>query len=435
MRILVLSQYWSPENGVPQRRWDWLTGVLVDAGHDVVVVAPPPHYKRHVTLKQWVHDKGFRVRFKSETGNHGETVLRTGFFPSGDKLSQRIFNQAWISGAMILGLAADRRTLSRNRPDVVIGTVPALPTSVVTLVASRLLKAPYIIDLRDAWPALFREHSEWNKGTGSPSRREQMLKRGPFQLLIRISELAVNIVLDRATAIITTSERLGQEVKVQRTKPTATVRNVFPAVEKGTVPLHDGLTADTLRVLYAGTLGRAQRLDNALEAAKIARDVHGVDVALRFVGDGASWDLLNALAVELDVDATFAHQKKPTDLGAELAWADTALVHLADWQSLESAIPSKTYELMSNEIHISAVASGETRDLVTALNAGDVVRPGHPEELAQLWADLKRDPSRLRVSAEGGAWVEKERTEVAPRAFLDIIDHVAGRRKQAAGER
>lgn len=46
--ILIVSQYWYLENGVPQRKWMWLTKILVDAGHEMSGIALLPHYERQV---------------------------------------------------------------------------------------------------------------------------------------------------------------------------------------------------------------------------------------------------------------------------------------------------------------------------------------------------------------------------------------------------
>lgn len=59
--------------------------------------------------------------------------------------------------------------LKYYEPDLIIGSVPALPTAVVTYLASKRFKAPYVIDLRDAWPDLISEHGRWNSGLGNPS--------------------------------------------------------------------------------------------------------------------------------------------------------------------------------------------------------------------------------------------------------------------------
>ena len=96
-------------------------------------------------------------------------------------------------------------------------------------------------------------------------------------------------------------------------------------------------------------------------------------------------------------------------------------MHLTDWEPLARAVPSKTYELMEAGIHISGVVTGETAELISKLHAGDVVNPEAPEDLANLWCDLARGPSRLSVSSEGLDWVNSERTEVVPPSLLNAV--------------
>lgn len=423
MKILILSQYWYPENGVPQRRWSWLTSVLEQQGHEIVVLAPPPHYKRSVTLLEWLKARGYASPQKGEIGPSGEYIQRTGYFPSGSSLTRRIFNQGWNALSMVSSLARRSGRLGEFHPDLVIGTVPALPTAAVTLFASARCSAPYIIDLRDAWPALFKESESWNAGTGRPSLRERLFTRGPFQALVLTTENMLNIVLKRASGILTTATELEAQVARDFDVPTATVRNVFPSPEMRFSAPASNAAHEELRVLYAGTLGRAQKLENALTAAKIAESL-GIKVSLRFVGDGATWDALAARAEDLEVELSLRHQRTPEQLFEDYEWADTALVHLTQWESLKVAVPSKTYELMSNGVHITGVVQGEAAGLIKALKAGDVVEPNNPEALAQLWGELARDRSRLLVPRNGRDWVCEQREVIAPESLARLISKV-----------
>ena len=389
------------------------------------VVAPPPHYKRTVAFKTWFAQRGFSAAFREELGLNGEIVYRSGYFPSGTSLGRRILNQGWTAAAMMIGLLRNRE-IRDFKPDLVIGTVPALPTSVVTFIAARRLNVPYILDLRDAWPALFRESKQWNAGTGQRSPRETILLRTPFQVLIALTEWSLSFVMARCAGLSTTSSSLERQLKTELNKPTATVRNVFPSVSASRDRTRESDRGPRLHVLYAGTLGRAQKLENALIAAKLAQD-EGVEVSLRFVGEGATWGPLQQTAEELAIDLDLQHQHAPDELQKSYRWADTALVHLTNWDSLEVAVPSKTYELMANQIHISGVVAGETARLIETLHAGDVVPPENPRALADLWVALAREPERLNVSDRGRTWVEYQREEVAPAAFLNFVEQVGNR--------
>jgi len=430
VRILVLSQYWYPENGVPQRRWAWLSKILVDAGHEVMVIAPPPHYLRRVPIKTWIVQQGFRSSKSVEIGPSGERIVRCGFFPASNSLTQRVLNQASVALSMGFMQLQSRGPVRRFRPDLVIGTVPALPTSVLTQLVAKFNKTPYIIDLRDAWPDLLQESRNWNEGTGRKTIRERVLSRGPLQLLSSITGRAMNSALRKSGGVISTSERLEKYLTASFSKQgkgplpeLTTVRNVFPPLSSIKKSPPNGSNCRELHVLYAGTLGRAQKLDNALKATKIAQSA-GLQIKLKLVGDGATWHALREEARKLELEAEFYPRGNADELAEFYTWADTALVHLTDWEALKRAIPSKTYELMELGIHISGALNGEASSLIKELGAGHVVPAEDPEALADMWMSIAKDRELLVVSDEGKKWVEEERTQNAPVRILDIVDRV-----------
>ncbi|MDO5668793.1 MAG: glycosyltransferase family 4 protein [Corynebacterium sp.] len=426
-QILVLSQYWYPENGVPQRRWTWLTKILVDAGYEVTVITPPPHYQRKLDLRTWWRERRYASRLETDLGPSGEHIVRSGFIPSGDSLTLKALNQATVALGSLWVVLKRPGKLRGYRPDLIIGTVPALPTAAATWLTAARFRAPYVIDLRDAWPDLLKEAENWNRSTGVRSLRERILTKGPLQLLSAVTRKAINHALKNAAGITVTSSYLAENLATRRElwvngnpPPIETVRNVFPP-ETAFVKNHDAQnTSDGLNVLYAGTFGRAQNLDNALRAAELAK-ARGVNVSVTFVGAGVTRDALVKSAREKDVDVRFVNRRPAEDLASFYEWADTALVHLTDWEALDRAVPSKTYELMSSGVHISGVVNGEAAELIRLQRSGDVVEPENPEALADLWVSLARNRSRLKVSSEGATWAEKERRSEAPDRLLSLV--------------
>lgn len=431
MKILVISQYWYPENGVPQRRWTWLSELLRE-NFALEVIAPPPHYRRNLKFSAWIRQVVGRGRKNFELGPSGERIHRTFFIPSGNSLTQKALNQLTVAMGMMLKLSVLSFGHSSKKPDVIIGTVPALPTAVVTFFASRVLRTPYVIDLRDAWPDLLSQSDQWNKSIGSRSFRELLLSCGPLQVASWLTERSVNWVLEHSSGVMVTSSHLEENLRSRFSKsgrelPLVTIRNVFPS---RTDFVHRYIKEDakvTLNVLYAGTIGRAQNLANAVEAARIAA-TSGVDVQLRFVGAGAAKEALIEKAEALDVHAEFYFRRPADALDEHYEWADTALVHLTDWEPLKRAVPSKTYELMSSGLHISGVVAGEAAKIIENCSAGDVVPPERPEVLAALWVHLANNPEELCVGNLGREWVEKERSEVSPEKLHSFIRNVLGDR-------
>lgn len=388
-------------------------------------MAPPPHYLRNVSVKEWIAQKGYRAREEFRGNDPRKVIVRSGYVPGGTSITQKVLNQAAVAAGGLHVVFHRSGALKNFQPDIVVGTVPAIPTAFVTAISAWRFQAPYVIDLRDAWPELLTVADRWNASTGKPSLRQRILAKGPLQAAIKATDLWLNRVLRRAAAVVTTSSYLAKELQKHSAgqQRVCTVRNVFPPetlISKR--PCVDG-PQNELNVLYAGTLGRAQNLANALNAAQKAQEA-GTRVRLRFVGAGAAKAELIDSAKRLGVDAVFEQRRSAELLQECYEWADTALVHLTDWVPLANAVPSKTYELMDQGLHISGVVTGETAEIIQTLRAGDVVPPENPQALADLWVSLARNRSRLQVSETGARWVHEQRETAAPETLVECLEWV-----------
>lgn len=432
MKILILSQYWAPENGVPQRRWSWLTELLEGQEHQVTVIAPPPHYDRKIPLNSWIKKLVSDGLNNEEVGSSGELILRSPFLPAGTSLTARALNQAFVGLGVVVRVAFRTGSLKGYRPDLIIGTVPAIPISLVVWLVGKIYHRPYIVDLRDAWPDLLEQSDSWNSGMGKPSLRQRILSRGPLQLVSWAIKRAMNHSLRNAWAIIATSERLAQNLEARpeirhssKLREIVTIRNVFPPKTEIVRKQVSGDGENSLRILYAGTIGRAQNLRNALDAVRIVKE-SGLDIQIRIVGSGAEKHELRKLTEDIRDAVSFEPSRPADELETYYAWADSAMVHLADWEPLERTVPSKVYELLTAGIHISAVVRGETAKLITSLNAGHVVEPNDPEALAALWLELAKHRDQLITSNEGRDWVMNQRTVVVPKTLGRLIETIRG---------
>lgn len=409
MRILVISQYWEPENGVPQRRWAWLAEVLRANGHEVAVVAPPPHYPTGVLDNNW-------TPVSSELGAHGERIFRSNFRPHGRGISDRVISQAYIAASTLrkaVGIIRRRDFV----PDVVIGTVPAIPSAVVARIIATFSNTGLLIDLRDAWPELLHNSSEWNSSLHKEKSWKDLIKQVIKVPVIHATCVAMTSTLQRSSGVIVTAAAL--EIPNEHR---FIIRNVFPS------PALKGFRIDrqtlheegSLRILYGGTLGRAQDLNNALVAFQLLQAVSPRS-EMRIVGGGVAKKSLQQFCEQHQLNVKFYERAPLEEMKKHYEWADTALVHLANWPALAKAVPSKTYELMEIGIHISGVVNGEAKAIISALDAGDTAAPGVPEELAAVWKyilahGLNHSPAKAR------SWIQHQRSSVAVEQLLSAIE-------------
>lgn len=150
MRILLLTHYYAPEFGAPQRRWSALVGRFLAAGHQVTVAAPVPHYPmgRPSAEQRREHPVG-----AVERGMHGETVLRTAYLPHRGDIATRTADHLVAAGDALLRLSR-RFARPADRPNVIVATAPAIPTLLLGKILAALWEVPLVVEMRDAWPDL-----------------------------------------------------------------------------------------------------------------------------------------------------------------------------------------------------------------------------------------------------------------------------------------
>ncbi|MCG7236972.1 glycosyltransferase family 4 protein [Corynebacterium sp. ACRQP] len=428
MRVQLITQYWWPHDGVPHRRWSWITEALVKNGHQVTVVTPVAGKERGWNgLRSILREFLSHRTVAAEIGPQGESIYRVPASKHSDSLVKRAFNQGMVAfNSLVMVLVIWRNASRGMRPHLIVGTVPALPTAIATWLASRITDTPYVVDLRDAWPQLLEEVSRWDEVRGKPTAlRSTIFRRG-----IKVSTGLVKILMHRiyreADGIIVTAETLGESLLdggMLEKSDLFILRNVYPTPLRPKTYYPASQSAKrSLKVLYAGKIGRAQDLTTVLEAVSLAAE-RGYSIALRVRGTGAGLqqarDLADRLGISVDFGETVARQALQEDFD----WADTALVHLRNWPALHQAVPSKTFELMRQKIHITGVVAGETADLIRTLGAGHVVPPGDYHGLAELWAYLLENPDELVVGDRARRWVistEKEELRLFP-AYLERL--------------
>ncbi|MGO1286482.1 MAG: glycosyltransferase family 4 protein [Brachybacterium sp.] len=422
MRLLLLTHYYAPEFGAPQRRWSALIQRFIAAGHRVTVAAPVPHYPagRPTPTQRRTHRVG-----GVETGPHGETVLRTAYLPHRADIGSRTADHVIAAADSLRRL---RRRFSRpgTRPDVIVATAPAIPTLLLGRTLSLLWDVPLVVEMRDAWPDLVTHVGP--VGALSPEAADAV-QRGALRRVVSWSiALAKGEVHQKVTswqsgarAVVTTTGRFAD---VLRERGVSTVHVVRNGTDLSLVPpRRDHLPGDhpELRCLYLGNMGRSQGLDTVVRAAAALRR-EGVDVQVRMVGHGVEAAELAALAYELDAPVEVIPRIPHREVGRQYAWADTVIVSLRDWAPFAWTVPSKLYEMLATGRHITALLDGEAADVVREAEAGDVLPPEDVEALVELWRGLAADRSRAGVRASGRDWVaEHADDDVLARRYLEIL--------------
>ena len=423
MRILLLTHYWAPEVGAPQRRWNRLAEALISRGHELAVLAPAPHYPGGRLLPGGAAHVAGSIR-RDVTG---AMVHRTIFRPYSSGVCGRGVDQM-VAAADSVRLGVERFR-GANRPDIIVGSVPGLPTLPAALAVGRVLHRPVVVELRDAWPDLLLSAAQWSPPLNCPStvtqarqtRRLDVVGWGARSLLPPL----ITRLEREAAAVVTTTDSFAQVLRSRGVRRVVTVRNTGATASAGRSPVGRCRSDGVLNVLYLGTVGRAQGLGFAVKAAHIAQQ-SGTPVVLRIVGDGAQLQEVAALAHRLAAPVEILPPVPWSEVAQHYAWADTALVSLQSWPAMSVTVPSKLYEIMSAGVHVCASVDGEARRIVEDAGCGDVTAPQDPQALASLWRALAADRSRLDVTG-GRRWLaDHADAEVMTDRYESLLRQVSG---------
>lgn len=387
MKIMLLTHSFSPEISPPQRRWSVIADELAKLGNEITVVTPQPRGNSVQGATSSMDNQRINVR-RYQSLHKSKTMV-------GKVLKHGV--------DAVLSLPA---ALKATRPDVVIATVPALPTLIVGYAVSKIRRVPFVVDLRDAWPDLLRE--------------SQVLK---WRWLEPMVSHALAYLVKRSDLLVTVTRGLAVKMRLNGVKNVATIANGVET-ERPEVSIDNEPRTGAIRVLYLGNIGRSQGLETLIQAASIL----GNKVSVRIVGNGTEKRRLAELADELEANVDF---KDPVygDLVLEnYAWADTCVVSLRpDWPSFEHTVPSKLYELLYLDRHITGMVRGEAAGIITAAESGEVVGQSIPA-LVEYLTNLAADPDKLKTNNHGSRWVKKNASlRDAAQTYAKLLSDVVTR--------
>jgi glycosyltransferase involved in cell wall biosynthesis len=407
LRVLLVSQYFPPEVGATQTRMQSFAEYLSERGHDVTVIAEFPNHPQGVMPDE------YRGRVIEDDRSNPYRVLRVWVKTSAEK-TQMTRLSFYVSFMSLAALAAPMA----GRPDVVVATTPPLFTGMAGLAIARMTGAPFVLDVRDLWPAAATSLLQISPGW--ETRVAEAIERRLYRSAARVTAVTESFCkhIDRI--------RGGDERTLFL--PNGTIERFFVDADNG----HRdrlGVPEDRFLVTFAGTLGIAQALPTAIEAAE---RVDG-DIAFAFVGDGPMKDSVASLARSKGLgNVAFHPQRSMESIPAVLAGADALLVTLSSHPTFEQFVPSKMIDFMAVGKPVVLAAAGEAAELMRRAGAGVVVPPEDPDALADAVRWLAAHPDEASEMGARGRLFAGDRLRSAQAARLEelLIELVAERQRR-----
>jgi glycosyltransferase involved in cell wall biosynthesis len=369
VHAVLLTQYFPPEIGAPQSRIGYLARRLRQRGCAVTVVTGMPNYPTGRIPPEW------RGRVTSREQTEFGTVLRSWLYASTHRgTTHQVLN--YLSFAASASASAPVRVPSA---DVVIWESPPLFLAPAAWLLARRLRARLVMNVSDLWPRSAVELGVLPAG-GAVTRALQALEgwayRGADLVTCQTDGIADGIE-ERCPGTPTRLFPNGVDLEMFTPMPAVPALRQAMGAEDGTVLAG-----------YLGNFGRAQALEQLIEAAAILeRRAPAVRIVL--MGDGPRRPAVEEMLAgrrlaNVSVLDPVAHGEVPRFLAS----LDIGIVPLAGREIFQGARPSKLFELLAMCLPVVYAGRGEGARLAASSGAAKVTEPEDPDGLAGAVAAL-----------------------------------------------
>ncbi len=410
MKIGIIHQYYLLPGASGGSRFNEMAALWAREGHEVTVIAGTVDYSTGSSP-----DK-YRGRFVTVEQDGEVRVLRC-HVPS--SYSKGYLGRMWAFLGFVFSSCAAVRKL--GDVDVVVATSPPLVTALPGYLASRTgRKRPrWIFEIRDLWPE--------SAVTTGVLGEKSLLTRLLYRLEAWAYRVADHIVV--LTPAFTTDicgRGLATEDKISLL-PNGADLGLFSPGSRDNAARRELGWADRFVVMYAGAHGKANGLDQLIDAAEILKP--RTDILIACVGDGTERQRLTERAARLGLRNIVFHGAVPKKRMPEVVAAcDVGAAVLQKNKTFLTVYPNKVFDYMACRRPVLLGIDGVARELVCdQARAGLFAEPENGAELAAVISALADDGELCeKLGQQGCAWVQENASrEKIGLKYLELLRKLA----------
>lgn len=393
MNILLFNHYATPPSlpGIT-RHYDY-GRLWVKKGHDVTVVTSA---FVHNTFVQWRCREGQPYEVEFVDGVRFVWVQTPKYSGNTRGRLRNMVRFGWSAPRTVFHLV---RTGQVPPPDVTIGSAMHQLAGFDALVVARHFRVPFVYEVRDLWPETL----------------VTLKHRSGHSLEVLLIGAASKILYRQAAAVVTLLA--GSEPRIcQYGVPAEKVVCIPNGIDVSRV---HGLTlaadsrhdSDVFTVLYAGTIGFSNALDQLIAASAVLQEQHANHIKVVIMGEGPELERLKAEVKRQGLHNVAFRDAVPKErVYSHLANADCLFIGTRPGRLLEWGMSqNKLVDYLAVGRPIIMACDVQT-NAVLASEAGLVVPSDSPARLADAMLHIASLPlqSRLAMGERGAAFAAAE---------------------------
>lgn len=360
MKILYIHQYYNtPEKGGPLRSY-YISRAFKEAGHDVEIITSHNH-----------------DRYQVEDHN-GITVH---FLPI--KYSNAMGFLARAKAFLTFMRQAKKLALSIKDVDLCYATSTPLTIGNIAMYLKKKKGIPYIFEVRDLWPE-------------APIQMGAIKSKWLKKYLYRLEKK----IYQKADKIIALSPGIRDYIRqIVPHQEIGIVSNMsdceyFQPTIKNKQLLSRFDINNELVVTYFGAIGKVNRLQYLIDAAKETYKKYGMDVRFLIVGEGGMLEEHKKSAKGLK-NLQFVGFQNRDQIKALLSITDISFISFDNKPVLETSSPNKFFDSLAAAKVCAINFNGWIKDLIEKHTCGFYYNPEQPTQFVEQLSKYVEDRSLI----------------------------------------
>lgn len=407
MNLLLIHAYFLPPNAPGSVRWNEMSRLWAEAGHQLTVIAGNIDY---TTGQPYQYDTNC-----SEEAYSTSHLIRV---PMSRQYQNGSFGRIWAYFVFFFTSLWAGLKLRHQHFDVVIATSPPLTIGLTGWLLARLWRKPLLLEIRDLWPdapiqmgyvhnwlarwlayglEAFLYHQANHIVVLTPAFQQWLITRK------QVDVCKITIIPNGADFQLTEDIAHSLDVVAFRRQ-------------------HDMMGG--FWVVYAGAHGLANGL---LAMLRVAKKLQQTPVQFLFIGDGPEKNRLQAEAQRLQVtNVRFADAYPKKMVLSFILAADAGLVMMQPLPIFDTMLSAKLFDYFACRKPVLSGIGGLSRNVVESANAGQYIDPAQPEDWVQKLSVYFQQPEVGRQQGENGYQLARkqfDRERLATR-YLDVISQL-----------
>lgn len=398
MRILIISQYFYPENF----KINDIAFFLKSQGFDVTVLTSKPNYPEGRFFK------GYNFLNKNTEIINGVKIIRVPTIPrlNGGTLGMILNYLSFVFFAFFVFIF-----FIKNKYDLVFATLLSPVTSLLPMIwIKKKFKVPVILWVLDLWPDSFYANTSVR-----------------ISLISKLIEKISNQVYNNADSILISSNYFRKPIKKRlnskkrfsffpnwaedifynKIKNTSTDQFNYP---KG------------FNIVFTGNIGESQGFEDIVEAAKMT--LH-TSINWILIGDGRKRDWIKSQIEKYEIGNLYIPGRYPIEfMPSYFSMADALLITLKKDDVFSNTLPAKLQPYLTSGKPILGNLSGEGSNIIQNNSIGLACDPGNPNKLASLAIEVSLFNKKQISEIKENCYKLNENTFKKEKIFKTLLNEI-----------